>query len=64
MRMKRSIFLTRSAVESNEPRRIARWVMRAKKRSAAHGRRPHAKHGHQTTPIRRFSMRPGPPHFI
>src|SRR5882724_533334 len=28
--MKRSIFPTRSAVESKEPRRIARWVMRAK----------------------------------
>lgn len=33
LRIKRSIFLTRSAVESKEPRRMARWVMNAKKRS-------------------------------
>lgn len=33
VRMKRSIFLTRSAVVSKEPRRLVRWVMRAKNRS-------------------------------
>jgi len=33
VRIKRSIFVMRSAVESNDPRRMARWVMSAKNRS-------------------------------